>query len=69
MLFKEHGLSGLVFAYHRDVLADGFPAAGTEENPEGCHAVMVDLPEPWAVVESLPKCFAPSGRCKFILVV
>ncbi|KAM7542889.1 hypothetical protein Aperf_G00000004992 [Anoplocephala perfoliata] len=59
--FEEHGLKDVVSVDHRDVLAEGFPEAGSLPNPDGCQAVMIDLPEPWLVVSSIAKCFTPSG--------
>ncbi|KAH9280778.1 tRNA (adenine(58)-N(1))-methyltransferase catalytic subunit TRMT61A [Echinococcus granulosus] len=59
--FEEHGLKDVVSVEHRDVLSDGFPEAGSQHNPEGCHAIMIDLPEPWVVIPTIAKCFALSG--------
>ncbi|VDL57841.1 unnamed protein product [Hymenolepis diminuta] len=60
-IWSEHGLKDVVSVDHRDVLAEGFPEAGSQYNPNGCQAVMIDLPEPWVVISNLSKCFTPSG--------
>ncbi|VDO06443.1 unnamed protein product [Rodentolepis nana] len=54
-------MKDVVSVDQRDVLAEGFPEAGSTHNPDGCHAVMIDLPQPWAVIPNLPKCFTASG--------
>ncbi|VDM32748.1 unnamed protein product [Hydatigera taeniaeformis] len=58
---SEHGLKDVVSVEHRDVLSDGFPEAGSPLNPDGCHAIMIDLPEPWIVIPTIAKCFTSSG--------
>ncbi|KAL5105559.1 tRNA adenine 58 N 1 methyltransferase catalytic subunit TRMT61A [Taenia crassiceps] len=59
--FEEHGLRGVVSVEHRDVLSDGFPEAGSQQNPDGCHAIMIDLPEPWVVIPTIARCFTSTG--------
>jgi tRNA (adenine57-N1/adenine58-N1)-methyltransferase len=44
-----HGLSGIVHSSHRDVEAEGFP----EELEGAADAVILDLPGPWKVRETL----------------
>lgn len=47
---------------HRDVLVEGFPETGSSQNPNGCHAIMIDLPEPWTVIPTIANCFTSSGN-------
>uniref|UniRef100_A0A0V0J4F0 tRNA (adenine(58)-N(1))-methyltransferase n=2 Tax=Schistocephalus solidus TaxID=70667 RepID=A0A0V0J4F0_SCHSO len=59
--FEEHEISDVVQVKQLDVLTEGFPIAGSPYNPEGVHAVMIDLPEPWVVIPRLSNCFSTSG--------
>ncbi|CAH8590778.1 unnamed protein product [Dicrocoelium dendriticum] len=66
--FRSHCLSELIHVVHRDVIADGFPNIGEEDNPFGVDAVTLDLPQPWLVVPHLPFVFSidKGGRfCSF----
>eukprot|EP00057_Strongylocentrotus_purpuratus_P002886 XP_003725443.1 PREDICTED: tRNA (adenine(58)-N(1))-methyltransferase catalytic subunit TRMT61A isoform X1 [Strongylocentrotus purpuratus] len=61
--FKEHGLSHIVTATHRDVSQDGFQL----ENDYVADAVFLDLPSPWNVVPHAKKVLKSSGGriCSF----
>ncbi|KAG5453102.1 tRNA (adenine-N(1)-)-methyltransferase catalytic subunit trm61 [Clonorchis sinensis] len=66
--FKNHGLCDCIKVVHRDVCTEGFPPVGHQDNVAGVNAVMLDLPQPWLVVPSLPAVFQPDsgGRvCSF----
>ncbi|VDD80360.1 unnamed protein product [Mesocestoides corti] len=60
--FAQHGLEEVVTVKYRDVLTDGFPAIGLEHNPDGCHAIMIDLPEPWGVLPGIALFYLLGGR-------
>ncbi|VDK88017.1 unnamed protein product [Dibothriocephalus latus] len=59
--FEQHEIADIVHVEQLDVLTEGFPTVGSPYNPEGVHAVMIDLPEPWVVIPRLSDCFTTSG--------
>ncbi|KAL3318082.1 tRNA (adenine(58)-N(1))-methyltransferase catalytic subunit trmt61a [Cichlidogyrus casuarinus] len=53
--FLSHGLGEIMIAGHRDVIGDGFPIQLNEKgiNELAVDAIMLDLPNPWNLIEKL----------------
>ncbi|KAH8868381.1 hypothetical protein KSF78_0003979 [Schistosoma japonicum] len=59
--FNSHSLGDIVKADMRDVCNEYFPSVGSELNPSGVDAVILDLPRPWVVIPHLASTFRPDS--------
>ncbi|RTG89100.1 tRNA (adenine57-N1/adenine58-N1)-methyltransferase catalytic subunit [Schistosoma bovis] len=60
--FNSHSLGDVVKVDIRDVCNDYFPPIGSELNPNGVDAVVLDLPRPWVVIPHLGRTLRPDSR-------
>ncbi|CAH8666538.1 unnamed protein product [Schistosoma bovis] len=58
---KSHSLGDVVKVDIRDVCNDYFPPIGSELNPNGVDAVVLDLPRPWVVIPHLGRTLRPDS--------
>ncbi|CAH8869897.1 unnamed protein product [Trichobilharzia szidati] len=59
--FNSHSLGDVVKVSFRDVCSEYFPNFGSEMNPNGVDAVILDLPRPWLVIPHLTSTFRPES--------
>ncbi|CAH8664445.1 unnamed protein product [Heterobilharzia americana] len=65
--FNSHYLGDVVKVDLRDTCCEYFPTVGSEMNPNGVDAVVLDLPRPWIVIPHLPSTFRPDSDCLLLL--
>ncbi|KAK4474865.1 hypothetical protein MN116_001978 [Schistosoma mekongi] len=65
--FNSHSLSDIVKTEMRDVCNEYFPSVGSELNPRGVDAVILDLPRPWIVIPHLASTFRPDSVSRVCL--
>ncbi|CAI2735483.1 unnamed protein product [Schistosoma spindalis] len=59
--FNSHSLGDVVKVDIRDVCNDYFPPIGSELNPNGVNAIVLDLPRPWVVIPHLGSTLRPDS--------